>query len=162
MELQQALTFERQKRFEELAATSKASIFGQVFALQKPDYAKDVTEASQKAFVLVLMMSSLGTNVESRLAIEIWHQLASKFGDLKFCEIRADLCVEGYPERNTPTVLVYKGGEIQKQLVTLKELNGPKTTPRGRSVMPQQSANAIVLTKARLREATGSSRSVEG
>ena len=54
--------------------------------------------------------------------------MARKYGDIKFCEIRADLCIEGYPERNTPTILVYKEGDIRKQIVTLAELNGPKTS----------------------------------
>lgn len=58
---------------------------------------------------------------------EVWRQAAAKFGDLKFCEIRADLCVEGYPEKNTPTVLIYREGQIVKQLITLRELKGPKT-----------------------------------
>lgn len=62
--------------------------------------------------------------------MELWRQLAVKFGDIKFCEIRADLCIEGYPERNTPTILIYKDGEIKRQLVTLQQLNGPRTNQR--------------------------------
>ena len=66
--------------------------------------------------------------------IEIWRELAKRFGDVKFCQIRADLCIEGYPEKNTPTVLVYKDGDIKKQLVTLRELRGPQTKAEGTSV----------------------------
>ena len=73
-------------------------------------------------------MSSLGTNVESRILTELWRQLAAKYGDVKFCEIRADLCIEGYPERNTPTILIYKDGDIRRQVVTLRELSGVKTS----------------------------------
>ena len=50
-----------------------------------------------------------------------------KYGDLKFCQIRADLCIEGYPERNTPTIIVYRDGDIKRQVVTLGQLNGPRT-----------------------------------
>lgn len=109
-----------------------ASVFNQVYHLQKPDYSKDVTDASQKAYVLVLLTSSQGTNAESRILIEIWRQLAQQFGDVKFCQIRADLCIEGYPEKNTPTVLVYKDGDIKKQLVTLRELRGTQTKADGK------------------------------
>lgn len=108
----------------------KKSVYGQVFPLQKPDYSRDVTEESSKAFVLVNLTSSLGTNVESRVLTELWRQLAVKFGDIKFCEIRANLCIEGYPERNTPTILIYKDGEIKRQLVTLQQLNGPRTNQK--------------------------------
>ena len=116
---------------QELSSTAKASIYNQVFPIQKPDYAKDVTESSNEAFVLVHMRSSLGTNIESRIVTEIWRQLASKFGDVKFCEIRADLCVEGYPEQNTPTILIYRDGDIRKQLITLRELKGARTSYLG-------------------------------
>lgn len=102
-------------------------MYGQVYPLQKPDYAKDVTEASSKAFVLVNLTSSLGTNVESRILTDLWRQLAVKYGDVKFCEIRADMCIEGYPERNTPTVLIYREGDVKRQIVTLRELRGVKT-----------------------------------
>ena len=121
----------------ELSTIATASVFNQVYHLQKPDYSKDVTEASNTAFVLVHLTSSLGTNVESRLLSEVWREMALKFGDIKFCEIRADMCIESYPERNTPTILVYRNGDIKKQVVTLKELNGEQTNIKGRSCLPQ-------------------------
>ena len=115
-----------QKRLAELSTLQQTSLFNQVYPLQKVDYAREVTEASKNAFILV-NLTSQGGNVESRVLTELWRQLAAKFGDIKFCEIRADMCIEGYPERNTPTILVYKDTEIKRQLVTLRELNGPRT-----------------------------------
>ena len=115
----------------ELSTIATASVFNQVYPLQKPDYPRDVTEASNKAFVLVHLTSSLGTNIESRLLTELWREMARKFGDIKFCEMRADLCIDGYPERNTPTILVYRDGDVKKQIVTLRELNGQHTTFKG-------------------------------
>ncbi|KAJ5103784.1 hypothetical protein N7532_004313 [Penicillium argentinense] len=116
----------RQKRLAELSTLQQTSLFNQVYPLQKVDYAREVTEASNSAFVLV-NLTSQGANVESRVLTELWRQLATKFGDIKFCEIRADMCIEGYPEKNTPTILVYKDTEIKRQLITLRELNGPRT-----------------------------------
>ena len=115
----------------ELSTIATASVFNQVYPLQKPDYPRDVTEASNKAFVLVHLTSSLGTNIESRLLTELWREMARKFGDIKFCEMRADLCIDGYPERNTPTILVYRDGDVKKQIVTLRELKGQHTTIKG-------------------------------
>lgn len=120
-----------QKRLEELATVSKKSMYGQVFHLQKPDYTRDVTEASQTSLVLVHLASSLSNNVESRLLTELWRELARTFADVKFCEIQADMCIEGYPEANCPTILAYRGGEIVKQLLTLRELNGQQTRQDG-------------------------------
>lgn len=120
----------------ELSTIASSSVFNQVYSLQKPDYSRDVTEASNKAFVLVHLTSSLGTNTESRLLTSLWREMARKFGDIKFCEIRADMCIEGYPERNTPTILVYREGDIKKQIVTLRELGGEQTTIRGEHLQP--------------------------
>jgi hypothetical protein len=118
----------------ELSTVSAASVYNQVYPVQKPDYSREVTEESEKAFIFVLLTSSQGTNVESRVLVEVWRELASRFGDVKFCQIRADLCIEGYPERNTPTVLVYRNGDIKKQIVTLREMNGLKTSVKGKSL----------------------------
>ncbi|KAF2674951.1 phosducin family protein [Microthyrium microscopicum] len=117
----------RQKRIAEMSAIRTAAVYNQVYPLQKPDYAKEVTEESAKAFIFVLLTSPTGTNVESRILVEIWRQLAYKFGDIKFCQIQADLCIEGYPERNTPTILIYRNGDIKRQIVTLRELKGLQT-----------------------------------
>ncbi len=115
----------------ELATISNSSIFNQVYPLQKPDYPREVTEASNTAYVLVHLTSSLGTNIESRLLTELWRELARKYGDVKFCEMRADLCIEGYPEKNTPTILVYRDGEVREQIITLKSLGAERTRITG-------------------------------
>lgn len=115
----------------ELATISNSSIFNQVYSLQKPDYPREVTEASNKAYVLVNLTSSLGTNIESCLLTELWRELARKYGDVKFCEMRADMCIEGYPEKNTPTILVYRDGEVKEQIITLKSLGAERTRITG-------------------------------
>jgi hypothetical protein len=115
----------------ELSTISTASTYNQVYHLQKPDYSRDVTEASHKSFVLVHLTSSLGSNIESSLLTQLWRGLARTYGDIKFCEIRAEMCIEGYPERNTPTILIYKDGDIKRQVVTLRELRGQTTTAEG-------------------------------
>jgi len=118
----------RQRRMNELNNLRNASVFNQVYYLQKPEYSSEVTEASAKACVLVLLTSSEGLNTESQVAIELWRALAPKFGEVKFCQMKANLCIEGYPDRNTPTILVYKDKDIQRQIVTLKELKGERTS----------------------------------
>ncbi|KAL8754909.1 MAG: hypothetical protein Q9199_004021 [Rusavskia elegans] len=117
----------RKKRMAELSTISRTSVFNQVYPIQKPDYSRDVTDASTHAFVLVHLTSSLGANTESRILTELWRELARKFGDIKFCEMKADMCIEGYPDKNTPTILVYHDGDIKRQVVTLRELAGTKS-----------------------------------
>ena len=68
-------------------------------------------------------MSSIHANVPHQLLTP----LAKKYPDIKFATGRADLLVENYPERNTPTILIYKDTNIAKQVVTLASLNGVRT-----------------------------------
>ena len=115
----------RQKRLAELSTLQKKSIHGSVYPLSKPDYSREVTEASQAGPVFVNLTSSQGhTNVESRVLSDLWRQAAAEYGDIKFCEMRADKAIENYPERNCPTILVYSKGDIVKQIVTLATVGG--------------------------------------
>lgn len=122
----------RNQRLAELATISTSSTFNQVYPVQKPEYSREVTEASHKAFVLVHLTSSLGTNVESQLLTELWREMARKFGEVKFCEMRADMCIKGYPEKNTPTILVYRDGDIKQQIITLHRFGGERSGLAGR------------------------------
>ena len=88
------------------------------------------------------LTSGLGTNIESRLLTELWRAIARRYGDVKFCEIRADMCIEGYPEKNCPTILAYRNGDIVKQVVTLRELRGQQTTEAGRFLEPLYACDA--------------------
>lgn len=117
----------RQKRMAELGELSKASVYGMVYPVQKAEYNREVTETSNKAWVFVLLTSSTGMNTESKVAEQVWRELAGKYGEVKFCQMRAGLCIEGYPDKNTPTVLCYREGDIRRQIVTLGELGGVRT-----------------------------------
>jgi hypothetical protein len=114
----------RQQRVQELAALTKKAVHGTVYPLSKPDYSREVTDASVNGPVLVNLTSGLGTNVESRILTELWGQAAAEYGEIKFCEIRGDMAIEGYPDRNCPTILIYHNGDIVKQVVTLMTMGG--------------------------------------
>jgi hypothetical protein len=114
----------RQQRVQELASLTKKAVHGTVYPISKPDYSREVTDASANGPVLVNLTSGLGTNVESRVLTELWRKAAAEYGEVKFCEIRGDMAIEGYPDRNCPTILVYHNGDIVKQVVTLMTLAG--------------------------------------
>lgn len=120
----------RKKRLQELSNLTKKAVHGSVYPISKPEYGREITEASNKGPVFLLLTSSLATNVESRVLSELWRQAAKEYGEVKFCEMRADRAIENYPERNCPTVLVYKNGDIVKQLVTLATVGGVRVNMR--------------------------------
>ncbi|KAL1843286.1 hypothetical protein VTJ49DRAFT_2395 [Mycothermus thermophilus] len=114
----------RQKRLRELASLRERSAHGSVYPISKPEWAREVTDASQSGPVLVNLTSSQAGNVESRVLSALWRQAAREYADVKFCEMRADQAIEGYPEKNCPTILVYNKGDIVKQVVTLALVGG--------------------------------------
>lgn len=114
----------RRQRMAELGALQKKSVHGTVYPLSKPDYQREVTDASNNGPVFVNLTSSSGINVESRVLSDLWKQAAKEYGDIKFCEMRASQAIENYPEKNCPTILVYKNGDIVKQIVTLVTVGG--------------------------------------
>ncbi len=120
----------RQKRMAEISKLQKKSVHGSVYPISKPDYQREVTEASQNGPVFVNLTSGMGTNVESRVLTDLWKQAAKEYGDIKFCEIRANQAIENYPDRNCPTILVYQNGDIIKQVVTLVTIGGVRANMR--------------------------------
>ncbi|TVY30368.1 Phosducin-like protein [Lachnellula hyalina] len=96
----------RQQRVSELAALTKKAVHGAVYPLSKPDYSREVTDASASGPVLVNLTSGLGTNVESRVLTELWRQAAGEFGE----KLSYDFGLHN--------------GDIVKQVVTLMTLGG--------------------------------------
>ncbi|EQK99503.1 Thioredoxin-like fold protein [Ophiocordyceps sinensis CO18] len=117
----------RQKRMAELSNLQKKAVHGSVYPISKPDYQREVTDASKDGPVLLNLTSN---NVESRVLSELWRQAANEYGHVKFCETGASQAIENYPDRNCPTILVYKNGNLAKQVVTLTTLGGARTTMR--------------------------------
>lgn len=113
---------QRIAQMKELAAGAK---FGSVYGVNKPEYKKEVTEASNDSYVVVQMSDG---RLQSRLLAQIFTQLAPKYPEIKFVDIVANRAVENYPESNCPTLLVYHDGDVVKQYITLAQLGGNSTT----------------------------------
>lgn len=65
---------------------------------------------------------------DSRLMEDLFARVAEKHKATKFMKIVADQCIEGYPDRNVPTLLVYYRGEVRANLVGLSQFGGQKAT----------------------------------
>ena len=57
--------------------------------------------------------------------------LARKFRATKFVYIRSDDAIRNYPDKNLPTLLIYRGGDVAKQFIGLSQLRGEGMTPDG-------------------------------
>jgi hypothetical protein len=119
------LNFYKQQRMQELKKLSEAKKFGSVLPLSKNEYEGEVTKASNDSFVLVHL--SLQSSLQSRLLSSIFTTLASKFAEIKFCDIPGQRCIENYPDSNCPTLIIYHKGNVKKQFITLTQLGGNDT-----------------------------------
>ncbi|TID29776.1 hypothetical protein CANINC_001694 [Pichia inconspicua] len=116
----------KQQRIAEMKKIASKEKFGSVYPISKPEWQTEVTDASKESMVVVHLMSE--NQVQSRLFGVILRLAASKFKDIKFCEIEGRRAIENYPDANCPTILIYKDGELLKQYVTLLMLNGNDTS----------------------------------
>lgn len=58
-------------------------------------------------------------------------RLASAHPETKFLSIPAGMCIANYPDKNVPTLLIYRNGDISGNVVAGQGLRGMKTTVQG-------------------------------
>ena len=112
----------RLKRMQELKEAAASNCFGSLSEISKNDWIPEVTEGSNKCWVVAYLYQD--SVVECRVMEEALTLLARKFSSIKFVKIRSTEAIENWPSRNLPTVFIYKNGNLQHQIVTLKQFNG--------------------------------------
>ncbi|KAJ3030941.1 Phosducin-like protein 3 [Rhizophlyctis rosea] len=116
----------RRQRLAELQSEASSAKYGSVTELSKPDYNREVTEASATTYVVLHLYQN---HIPAcKLINGILDRLASTHRATKFLRIRADQCIENYPDRNCPTLLVYGEGDLKRNLVGIAALGGMGTT----------------------------------
>jgi len=68
-----------------------------------------------------------------KLIEQFFSELAAKFPATKFLKSVSSVCIPNYPDKNLPTVFVYRDGELRKQFIGDAELGGTKLTCDGQS-----------------------------
>lgn len=110
----------RTKRLHELktqGTSCNGGQFGQVMLISRQDWAREVNEASQSAWVVICLTSS---DVERTGRMELAvTTLSSKFDSVKFVAIPYQQAIANWPEEHLPTLFLYRHGTMQHQLVSL-------------------------------------------
>lgn len=65
-----------------------------------------------------------------QILLQCLEELATKYPATKFVKIISTDCIPNYPDRNLPTVLVYKNGALKSNYVGLHNF-GRRCTPEG-------------------------------
>ncbi|CAD6885496.1 unnamed protein product [Tilletia controversa] len=133
----------REQRMAEMRIKERRARFGRVFPISRVDYTREVTEASKgdpdrpqgsdtadrsdgtgsksesKGTAVVCFLYKDGLEL-CKLLGGYLDTIASKNPATKFVSIVGDKCIPNYPDRNLPTLLIYRNGDLHRQIVGLR------------------------------------------
>jgi len=111
----------KKKRMDEIKNLAGKHKYGESREISKQDYVNEVTNAPKDVFVILHLHQDY-VEVSCRLDM-IFQQLAKAYPYHKFLRIRADRCIENFPDTKVPAIIVYYNGELKSNIVRLdKEL----------------------------------------
>lgn len=102
--------------------------FGQLYQIGEKDFVNEVSKAGQDLWVILHLF--IYSKVECQLLNQCMSTLAPKFRAIKFLKIVANECIHNYPTQNCPTILIYRNGDVAKQIVGLEMFGGLKMTAK--------------------------------
>ncbi|XP_052259043.1 phosducin-like protein 3 isoform X2 [Dreissena polymorpha] len=105
----------RRQRLAEMHAAQQRSKFGEVREISKSDWVTEVNKAGEGIWVVIHVYKE-GIPL-CKLLNQHLSNLAQKFPETKFLRSVSSLCIPNYPDKNLPTIFVYKEGEMKKQFV---------------------------------------------
>lgn len=115
----------RAARIAELKAKAARARFGDVRPLARLDFVREVNDASADGTWVIVHLHQEYVD-DSRRLERVLAAFARAQPAVKCLAAKADACVENYPDKNVPTLLLYRNGELQSQLVGLGELGGER------------------------------------
>nr|XP_026694914.1 phosducin-like protein 3 [Ciona intestinalis] len=116
----------RQKRLAELKALQMKSKFGDVREISAQDYVQEVNKAGEDIWV-VLHLYKQGIPLCSLINQHIT-RLAAKFPEVKFLKSISTTCIPNFPDKNLPTLFIYKNGDLVHQWIGALHFGGMNLT----------------------------------
>ena len=107
------------KRIMELALLASRPRFGAFTEINVDDYVKCIEDEDSDVYVIVHLYESY--NEASRLVNEFLSQLAPKYPFTKFVRIVASQADDRFDEIALPTLLIYRGGELEMSLLRITD-----------------------------------------
>ncbi|KAL1564284.1 phosducin-like protein 3 [Salvia divinorum] len=101
----------RKKRLVEMREASEVAKFGSVIPISGSDFVREVSQAPQDVWVVVLLYKD--GFPECRVLLQCLEDLAKRYPATKFVKIISTECIPNYPDRNLPTILVYNNSAVK-------------------------------------------------
>eukprot|EP01065_Artemidia_motanka_P015571 TRINITY_DN1932_c0_g1_i1.p1 TRINITY_DN1932_c0_g1~~TRINITY_DN1932_c0_g1_i1.p1 ORF type:complete len:258 (+),score=112.58 TRINITY_DN1932_c0_g1_i1:70-843(+) len=112
----------RELRRREMLEQQQGKRHGSVRHITKSEYVAEVSNASEDVWVVCLLFEEGHQECDAlRRALG---EAAELHPAVKFVTIRSTDAIEKFPRRNLPTVLLYHGGEMKRQLVGMDAWGG--------------------------------------
>lgn len=112
----------RAARLRQLKKEACSGRFGNVVEIAQSDFVTEVNHAGEGVGVVLLLYKR--GHYGSNFMLVILERLASKFRDVKFLKIISVECIPGYPDKNLPTILVYRDDDMLRQWVGTRTFGG--------------------------------------
>jgi hypothetical protein len=115
----------REKRLAELKAKRSTERYGSVKEITKPEWIKEVNDASAACWVICHLYADHIDGCE--VMDSVISRFAARFRSVKCLRIKARNAVENFPDSKLPALFFYRNGSMQHQLITLAPLFGLQT-----------------------------------
>ena len=120
----------RKKRISEMILKSKSKreehakkTFGGVRRIERDEWTTEVTSSSYEIPVVVLLVKE--NNAACDRLEKVVEDLADKYRTkTKFVRADATEIIPNYPERNTPTIILYRNGDVVENIVGIEQFGG--------------------------------------
>jgi len=109
----------KQKRIKELEALAAKPRFGSLQEINKQQYVNEVTNAPEGVWVVLSLYQDY--NEKSLKINQCLEELAQKHIFVKFLKIKADKCVENFPDNKVPCFIIYKNGKMAHNIFNVDE-----------------------------------------
>lgn len=115
----------RKLRLQELQQAKKKNKFGTVREITKPEFVHEVSEASNDSWVVCCLYVN---NRENLYMLQCLRNVAARHQDVKFVQIVGPQCIEDYPEKYCPTLLIYKDNNAVGHIKGTAQFGGKRMT----------------------------------
>ncbi|CAD5116103.1 DgyrCDS5029 [Dimorphilus gyrociliatus] len=105
----------KRKRIQEMMEAQKAAKFGSVLEISKAQYVTEVNEAGEEIWVVVFIYNN---RVKTCKYIDEYLRIIAQLHPyVKFVKGVSEVMIQNYPDKNLPTLFIYKNGDMKARFI---------------------------------------------
>jgi len=116
----------RRKRFAELQEAQSKAKYGTLRQISEPEYKPVVADGSKDTFTICCLF--IHGDEKNKYFLKCLENVARRHSDILFTKIIAQQCIHGYPDKYTPTLLIYQDCDIKGHIKGTEQWGGSAMT----------------------------------